>query len=90
MGDVARAIENKLAAALSPSKLELRDESARHVGHTHAGVESHFDLTIESAAFAGLGRLARQRLVMGVLAEELAGPVHALSIRALAPGEGRA
>jgi BolA protein len=90
MGEVARAIEIKLRAALSPSLVDLRDDSARHAGHAHAGVESHFDLTIESAAFAGLGRVARQRLVMGVLAEELAGPVHPLSIRALAPGEGRA
>jgi BolA protein len=87
MGAVARSMEAKLQASLSPSRLELRDESARHQGHAHAGVESHFDLTVESAAFAGLGRLARQRLVMRVLADELAGPVHALSIRALAPGE---
>ena len=87
MGAVARSMEAKLQASLSPSRLELRDESARHQGHAHAGVESHFDLTVESAAFAGLGRLARQRLVMQVLADELAGPVHALSIRALAPGE---
>jgi BolA protein len=72
---------------MSPSRLELKDESSRHQGHAHAGVESHFDLTVESAAFAGLGRLARQRLVMRVLADELAGPVHALSIHALAPGE---
>jgi BolA protein len=81
-------MEAKLRAALTPSRLELKDESARHQGHAHAGVESHFDLTVQSAAFAGLGRLARQRLVMRVLADELAGPVHALSIRALAPGEG--
>lgn len=87
MGAVARSMEAKLQASLSPSRLELRDESARHQGHAHAGVESHFDLTVESAAFAGLGRLARQRLVLRVLADELAGPVHALSIRALAPGE---
>jgi BolA protein len=50
-------------------------------------VESHFRLTVESAAFLGLDRLARQRLVMRIVAEELAGPVHALSIRALTPGE---
>jgi BolA protein len=80
-------MEAKLEASLAPSRLELTDESDRHQGHTHAGFESHFNLTVESAAFAGLGRLARQRLVMGVLADELAGPVHALSIRALAPGE---
>ena len=87
MGAVARSMEAKLEASLAPSRLELTDESARHEGHAHAGIESHFNLTVESAAFAGLGRLERQRLVMRVLAEELAGPVHALSIRAVAPGE---
>ncbi len=87
MGEVAQAIEMKLRAAFSPSKIELRDESARHAGHAHAGVETHFDLAIEAAAFATLGRLARQRAVMQVLADELNGPVHALSIRASAPGE---
>ena len=80
-------MERKLRAALQPARLELIDESALHAGHAHGGVESHFRLTIESAAFFGLGRLARQRLVMRVLADELAGPVHALSIQALAPGE---
>jgi BolA protein len=80
-------MEAKLEASLTPTRLELTDESARHQGHAHAGVESHFNLVVESAAFTGLGRVARQRLVMGVLADELAGPVHALSIRALAPGE---
>jgi BolA protein len=80
-------MEAKLRASLAPSRLDLKDQSVLHQGHAHAGVESHFDLTVESAAFAGLGRLARQRLVMRVLADELAGPVHALSIHALAPGE---
>lgn len=87
MGEVALIIEAKLRAAFSPSKLELRDESARHASHAHGGVETHFDLTIESAAFSGLGRVVRQRLVMRALSDELSGPVHALSIRALAPGE---
>ncbi|HEY5289835.1 MAG TPA: BolA family protein [Caulobacteraceae bacterium] len=88
MGAIARTITKKLETALSPSRLELRDESARHAGHAHGGgVETHFDLTLESVAFAGLSRLARQRLVMALLADELAGPVHALSIRARAPGE---
>ena len=88
MGAVADAIERKLRAALSPTKLELRDDSARHAGHAHAGVETHFDLTIEAAPFAGLTRVGRQRLVMTALAEELAVPVHALAIHAKAPGEG--
>jgi BolA family transcriptional regulator, general stress-responsive regulator len=88
MGEVAERMESKLRAALSPSRLELRDDSARHAGHAHGGVETHFDLTIEAVRFAGLTRVARQRLVMGVLADELAGPVHALAIHATAPGEG--
>jgi BolA family transcriptional regulator, general stress-responsive regulator len=88
MGAVADDIKAKLTAALAPLRLDLIDDSSRHDGHAHAGVESHFNLTIEAAAFTGLGRLERQRLVMSVLADELAGPVHALSIRAVAPGEG--
>lgn len=94
MGSVAEAIRTKLSAALSPLRLEITDESARHAGHagSRPGGESHFALLIESAAFTGLSRLERQRRVNAVLAEELVGPVHALSIRAVAPGEdqGRA
>ncbi|HEY2178548.1 MAG TPA: BolA family protein [Caulobacteraceae bacterium] len=88
MGAKADAMRIKLKAVFSPVRLELVDDSARHAGHAHGGIESHFTLTIEAAAFAGLTRMDRQRRVMAVLAEELAGPVHALSIRALAPGEG--
>ena len=87
MGAVAETIKTKLAAAFAPARVDLVDDSSRHEGHAHAGVESHFTLTIQAAAFAGLGRTERQRLVMRVLADELAGPVHALSIRALGPGE---
>lgn len=89
MGTLAGAMEHKLRAALQPARLELIDESALHAGHAHGGVETHFRLTIESGAFSGLGRLARQRLVMRILADELEGPVHALQIRALAPGEAQ-
>ena len=89
MGAIAEAIRDKLTAAFRPSRLEVEDESARHAGHAgaHAGGESHFNVLIESAAFAGASKVARQRMVYGALAEELAGPVHALSVRALAPGE---
>ena len=89
MGAVAEAIACKLRAGLSPLRLEIQDDSARHAGHAGArpGGETHFSLTVEAAAFAGLGRLERQRLVHRLLAEELAGPVHALSVTALAPGE---
>jgi BolA protein len=89
MGAVASAIRDKLTATLSPTRLEIVDDSARHAGHAGAGAagESHFNLTVESPSFAGLSRVGRQRLVLHTLAEELAGPVHALSIKALAPGE---
>ena len=89
MGPIAEAMSAKLTARFSPTRLDLVDDSDRHhghAGHTGAG-ESHFNLTIESAAFAGLSRVARQRLVNEALWEELAGPVHALSIKAVAPGE---
>ena len=87
MGEIAKSIQEKLARALSPTRLELVDESALHAGHAHAGVETHFRVTVESPAFTGLPRLARHRLVTRALAEELAGPVHALAVTALAPGE---
>lgn len=90
MGVIFQAIHTKLSAAFSPSRLEIKDESARHMGHSGArpGGESHFDVLIEAEAFAGATKVARQRMVYRALAEELAGPVHALSLTALAPGEG--
>ena len=89
MGAVADAIEAKLTAAFSPTRLVLVDDSDRHNGHAghREGGESHFNLTIEAQAFAGKPRVARQRLIFQALREEMAGPVHALSIVALAPGE---
>lgn len=89
MSSVSDTIRGKLEAAFSPSRLDLKDESDRHQGHAgHTGRgESHFNLVIEAKAFAGKGRVARQRMVHQVLAEELAGSVHALSIIATAPDE---
>lgn len=89
MGAVAETIRRKLEAAFSPAVLEVVDDSDRHHGHAghREGGESHFNLAIEAEAFRGLGRVERQRRINKVLAEELAGPVHALSIRASAPGE---
>ena len=90
MGAIIEAIRNKLNAAFAPTRLEVEDDSARHHGHAGArpGGESHFNVVIQSTAFAGAGKVARQRMVYQALAEELAGPVHALSVKALAPGEG--
>jgi BolA protein len=90
MGAVADSVRQKLQQAFAPTRLEVEDDSARHAGHAGArsGGESHFNVLIESAAFTQVGRVQRQRMVHAALAEELAGPVHALSVKALAPGEG--
>lgn len=89
MGAVAEAIRRKLHTALAPERLEIVDDSDKHAGHAghREGGESHFTVTIVASAFAGLSRVARQRRINALLAEELAGPVHALSIKASAPGE---
>ena len=82
---VAATIEAKLRQALDPASLKIEDQSSLHAGHVGAkeGGESHFAVEIVSDRFRDLSRLARQRLVNEILAEELAGPVHALSIRAM-------
>jgi len=89
MGAVTEAIRVKLERAFAPTRLEIVDDSDRHHGHAghRDGGESHFNIALESAEFEGVGRVERQRMVNRVLAEELAGPVHALSIKAAAPGE---
>jgi BolA family transcriptional regulator, general stress-responsive regulator len=89
MGEVADRIRDKLTKAFTPSRLDIVDDSDKHKGHAghNPGGESHFTVLIESPAFAGVGRVDRQRRVNHALAEELAGPVHALSIKATAPGE---
>ncbi len=88
---VADDIRVKLEAALEPAQLEVKDESHLHKGHAGApeGGESHFRLRIVSAAFDGLNRVARQRLVNHALREELAGPVHALAMTTLTPQEAK-
>ena len=88
-GPVAAEMLRRLNSALSPSHVELTDDSEQHRGHggyNPAG-ESHFSLRIESAAFAGKTRLQRQRLVYAALGDLMRERVHALSIRATAPGE---
>ncbi len=89
MGEIAETLRGKLEAALAPTRLEIEDDSARHAGHAgaHDRGETHFNILIASDAFAHVGRVQRQRLVYAAVAEELAGPVHALSVKAIAPGE---
>ena len=93
-GPIAPSIREKLTAGLAPDRLEIEDDSARHAGHHHEGGldgqpggESHFNLTVVAKAFEGQGRLQRQRAVNALLRDEMSGPVHALSIRALTPQE---
>jgi len=79
----------RLNSALSPTKIELIDDSEQHRGHggyNPAG-ESHFSLRIESPAFAGKSRVERQRMIYAALGDLMDARVHALSIRASSPGE---
>jgi BolA protein len=88
---VQRQIRDKITRALAPARLEIVDESQHHAGHAGARPEgeSHFRMTIVSAAFVGKSRLARQRLVYDLLASELASDVHALALTTLTPDEDR-
>lgn len=91
MGIYSERIKSKLAAGLSPTRLEITDDSQRHHGHAGAAAdgagETHFNVVVESQAFAGQSRVARQRLVHELLAQELRERVHALSLKLTAPGE---
>ena len=88
-GPVAKEMIARLKAALRPCRLELEDQSDRHIGHAgHDGRgESHFALLIESPDFEGLGRVERQRKIYSALGDLMRERVHALTIKALAPGE---
>lgn len=79
----------KLTRALAPIRLEVVDESSRHAGHAGARPEgeTHFRIEVVSNSFRGLNRVARQRMVYDLLAEELKTRVHALSLSALTPEE---
>ncbi len=88
-GPMATQIEARLTAALSPTHLVVSNDSAKHSGHSgdDGSGESHFSVTVESAAFAGIGRLERQRMVNHALGDLPGQRVHALAIKAIAPGE---
>jgi BolA protein len=83
------SITNKLREAFSPESLDVSDESHLHEGHAghRPGGETHFRVYIVSAAFEGKSRVERHRMINSALAAELSGGVHALAIRAEAPGE---
>lgn len=91
MGIYSERIRAKLTAAFAPALLHISDDSAKHHGHAGAhpdgGGETHFNVTMQAAAFAGKSRIERQRLVHAALAAELKERVHALSLKLSAPGE---
>jgi BolA protein len=82
-------MREKLMIALNPTRLDLVNESHLHAGHSASpGTgESHFRLLIVSDDFTGKSRVARHRIVNDVVQDELRDGVHALAIKALAPGE---
>lgn len=86
---MAETIERKLTAALTPQRLEVRDDSHKHAGHAgwREGGETHFHVTVVAEAFSGESRVARQRKVYQILAGELADSVHALQLVTLTPQE---
>ena len=88
-GPLQSEMESLLAGAFAPTRLEVINDSEKHRGHMgdDGSGESHFTLVIESAAFAGKSRLARQRMVNAALGDIPGQRVHALAIRASAPGE---
>lgn len=86
---LADEIAARLTAALNPTTLKVINDSHHHAGHAgdDGTGESHWTVVVESEAFAGLNRVARQRLVNNALADLLATRIHALAIKVRAPGE---
>jgi len=86
---VAETIRQKLSDILNPTRLEVVDDSHKHVGHAGArpGGESHFSVTVVSPLFDGKSRVERQRMIYGALAEEMTEQIHALALKALTPDE---
>lgn len=88
-GPIAQEMRQLLNAAFAPTHLEIINDSATHRGHTgdDGSGESHFTIEIESAQFAGVSRLQRQRMVNAALGDIPGERVHAVAIKARAPGE---
>ncbi len=92
MMTVKDTITKKLSDAFVPESLDVADESHLHEGHAghRPGGETHFRVYIVSKAFEGKSRVERHRMINSLLTQELAGRVHALAIKAQAPGENKA
>ncbi|HYB97727.1 MAG TPA: BolA family protein [Candidatus Limnocylindrales bacterium] len=80
-------IREKLTAALAPTELVIEDDSGRHRGHKGSGGGGHYLVRVVSDRFAGLGPVARHRLVYQALSNEMGGSVHALALTTLTPEE---
>jgi BolA protein len=80
-----QTIERKLGEAFAPGQLEVLNESSQH--SVPPGSETHFKVVLVSAAFEGKRSVARHQQVYKVLAEELAGGVHALALHTYTPAE---
>lgn len=87
MSATMAALRAALESALVPRELDIHDDSAAHAGHAGAGGGGHYSVRLVADAFAGRSRLERHRMVYDAVAPLLAGAVHALHIRAHAPGE---
>jgi BolA protein len=86
----AEEIVARLKSDLAAEHVEIEDESHRHAGHQGAaGGGGHFNVTVVSARFEGLDRLARHRAIHAALDDLMGGAIHALSARALTPDEWR-
>lgn len=83
----AAQVEAALRAALEPTLLEVRDDSAAHAGHAGAREGSHFSVRVRSDRFSGLARVARHRLVYDALGPLMRQGIHALAIDARTPAE---
>lgn len=88
-GPLAQEMRQLLNAAFAPTALDIVNDSATHRGHSgdDGSGESHFTIVIESAAFAGISRLQRQRMVNAALGDIPGNRVHAVAVKARAPGE---
>ncbi|TAN55585.1 MAG: BolA family transcriptional regulator [Magnetospirillum sp.] len=88
---VAPVMQKKLEDGLKPSRLVINDDSQRHAGHAghNPDGESHFSIVVVAEAFTGKSRVDRHRMVNALLADELAGRVHALALTTLTPAEDR-
>lgn len=86
---ITERINKKLNEGLAPSRLDVVDESTKHMGHGgwREGGETHFNVTVVSDAFEGKSRVDRQRMVYALLAEEMAERIHALALTTKTPAE---